>query len=598
MVKEDVPFNFGRRINPLDLDEIRKVVVIGTAVAERLFDKGVDPVGKDVRVKDVVMKVAGVFYDKGNRGQNSERVLMPLTTMQKIYGGGDSHQTTSGCARPRASMASSSRRRCSRCSSDGTTWRRKTTAASIPSTWPSPRSDVNGLFVGINVFIWFVGLGTLTAGIVGISNIMIITVKERTKEIGIRKALGATPFQIVSTLLLESTLVTGVAGYLGLVVGVGLLELVAFGLRSTGAKLPYFLNPSVDFQAAITAIFAARRRRHPRGAHARVARREDHAHRSDAGRLTAMFIDIEKWQEIFNTLRRHKLRTALTAFGVFWGIFMLTVLLGAGKGLENGVNEGFPRVTNTVFIWSQGPTQIPYQGMPIGRWISFKPDDVEAIAKNVASVGFIKGQNSVGIWGGSRAVHRAQIQERRLQRAGWFRRRRKHQRAAHHRRALHQRSWMSRNAARWRVIGQRVRDQLFAKDESPLGEDITVNGITFQVIGVFQSLQEGNQQQEEERIYLPNDTLRYAFNQIGSVGSFVVVPKPGIHASVAENDVKAYLAQDQQGEPRRPGRLRQLQPPGTSTTRCRACSPASSSSAGWSPSARSLRAPWAWATSC
>ena len=63
-----MPFNFGRRINPLDLDEIRKVVVIGTTVAERLFAKGVDPVGKDIRVKDVVMKVAGVFHDKGNRG--------------------------------------------------------------------------------------------------------------------------------------------------------------------------------------------------------------------------------------------------------------------------------------------------------------------------------------------------------------------------------------------------------------------------------------------------------------------------------------------------------------------------------------------------
>jgi putative ABC transport system permease protein len=99
-----------------------------------------------------------------------------------------------------------------------------------------------------------VGLGTLTAGIVGISNIMIITVKERTREIGIRKALGATPLNIVSTLLLESTLVTSFAGYLGLVIGVGLLELVAFGLRTSGAKLPYFMNPSVDFQLASTAL--------------------------------------------------------------------------------------------------------------------------------------------------------------------------------------------------------------------------------------------------------------------------------------------------------------------------------------------------------
>src|SRR5690606_1514438 len=95
---------------------------------------------------------------------------------------------------------------------------------------------------------------TLTAGIVGISNIMIITVKERTREIGIRKALGATPFSIVSTLLLESALVTTAAGYAGLVVGVGLLALLAFGIRSTGAQLPYFMNPEVDFQVAITAL--------------------------------------------------------------------------------------------------------------------------------------------------------------------------------------------------------------------------------------------------------------------------------------------------------------------------------------------------------
>ena len=103
------------RSNPLDLDETRKIVVIGTAVAERLFDKGVDPVGKDVRVKDVVMKVVGVFYDKGNRGQNSERVLIPL-----IDDGADvwrrrDHRATSGCGPRKASTDSSSRKRCSSC---------------------------------------------------------------------------------------------------------------------------------------------------------------------------------------------------------------------------------------------------------------------------------------------------------------------------------------------------------------------------------------------------------------------------------------------------------------------------------------------------
>jgi putative ABC transport system permease protein len=252
-LKEDVAFNLGRRPNPLDQDEIRKVAIVGSAVADRLFAKGEDPVGKYIRVKEVMMKVVGIFNDKQNRGQYSERVLIPLTTMQTIYGGGDI--TSNIWVRPQKGV-------------DGFELEKKVLELLKRRHDVSPQDmrgvnsfnlamqarNVSGLFVGINVFIWFVGLGTLTAGIVGISNIMIITVKERTKEIGIRKALGATPFHIVSTLLLESTLVTGFAGYLGLVFGVGLLELVAFALRSSGAKLPYFMNPSVDFQLAITAI--------------------------------------------------------------------------------------------------------------------------------------------------------------------------------------------------------------------------------------------------------------------------------------------------------------------------------------------------------
>lgn len=255
-----------------------------------------------------------------------------------------------------------------------------------------------------------------------------------------------------------------------------------------------------------------------------------------------MLMDIEKWQEIFHTLSQHKVRTALTAFGVFWGIFMLTVLLGAGKGLENGVTDSFPRISNSVFIWSQGTTQLPYQGMPIGRQIALKPGDVDAIANNVGSVSFVKGQNSVGIWGGSPpyTVHKSRNGAFSVQ--GAFA-------GVENINALRIVAGRAFNAMDERqrrkvaMIGQRVRNQLFAEDESPLGVDITVNGISFNVIGVFQSRQDGNEQQEEERIYLPNDTLRYAFNQIGWVGSLVVVPKPGVHARVAEDDVKNYLAQ-------------------------------------------------------
>jgi len=263
-------------------------------------------------------------------------------------------------------------------------------------------------------------------------------------------------------------------------------------------------------------------------------------------------IDVEKWREILSTLGRHKLRTALTAFGVFWGIFMLTVLLGAGKGLENGVNEGFPRVTNTVYIWQQGVTQIPYQGMPIGRQVQLKPENVDGIARNVQSVGFVTGQNSVGIWGGNAPYVVRKSKNGGYSIQGGF--------AGiedfDSMKILEGRSINGLDEPQRRkvaVIGKKVREQLFAADENPVGEDITINGITFQVIGVFASMQNGNQQQEEQRIYIPNSTLRHSFNQLGNVGSFVIVPKPGVRSSQAEHDVKAYLAQINKVSPDDPG---------------------------------------------
>jgi putative ABC transport system permease protein len=252
-LKPEIPFNYGRRTNGLDVDQTRKVVALGANVVERLFAKDEDPVGKQVRVKDVMMTVTGVFKDKMNRGQGSDAVYVPDSTFETVYGGGGRLDNiwmrpepgVDGFELEKQIVALVKRRH--EVSPDD-----KRGIGSFNMAEPAKR--INGLFTGITVFIWFVGLGTLTAGIVGISNIMIITVKERTREIGIRKALGATPFTIVSTLLLESTLVTAVAGYVGLVFGVGLLELVAFGLRKAGAELPYFMNPEVNFQVAITAI--------------------------------------------------------------------------------------------------------------------------------------------------------------------------------------------------------------------------------------------------------------------------------------------------------------------------------------------------------
>ena len=252
-IKEGLPINFGRKMNPLDQRDTRKITIIGSVVAERIFGKSVDPTGKLVRINDVVMKVVGVFHDKGNRGRDSERIYIPHSTFQKMFG----NSKNIGAIWLRPTLGS-----------DGFKLESDVIALLQQRHYVSPEDKrairsfnmaepakmVTGLFIAINTLIWFVGLGTLTAGIVGVSNIMIITVKERTREIGIRKALGATPFNIVTTLLMESVLVTSVAGYSGLILGVGVLELIAYGLRTAGADLPFFQNPEVDFQVAITAI--------------------------------------------------------------------------------------------------------------------------------------------------------------------------------------------------------------------------------------------------------------------------------------------------------------------------------------------------------
>jgi putative ABC transport system permease protein len=243
----------GRKLNSNDESETRKVASIGTKVAETLFPDQ-DPVGQSIEINGVSFTVIGVFFDDGNNGQMSERIYVPMSLYQKTYGKGEPYIRILAY-QPRAGF-------------DPHEVEKQVVALlqQRHKVHPDDRSairsrnlldaaaNVNAIFAAINAIIWFVGVGTLSAGIVGISNIMMITVKERTVEIGVRKALGATPVKIVSTLLFESVLVTGIAGYLGLVLGVGLLELVNYGLTSSGADLAFFKRPEVDFRVAVISI--------------------------------------------------------------------------------------------------------------------------------------------------------------------------------------------------------------------------------------------------------------------------------------------------------------------------------------------------------
>lgn len=252
-IKEKVGFNEGRRLDRLDQDENRKVVVIGTRVADRLFTSYVEAIGKSIQINGITFKVIGLFYDKGNRGRMSERIYMPVSAFKKAFGGGLEVKLIT--VRPKQGadpfkleddIVALLKQRHKISPEDKR-------AIEVANKARDAR-EINEMFTGLNAFIWVVGIGTLLAGIVGVSNIMIITVKERTREIGIRKALGARPSSIVGSLLFESVMVTSIAGYSGLVMGVALLEGVSAMLRKFNIELPYFQRPEVDLTIALSAL--------------------------------------------------------------------------------------------------------------------------------------------------------------------------------------------------------------------------------------------------------------------------------------------------------------------------------------------------------
>ncbi len=243
----------GRFINQMDIERKRKVAVIGKRVKDVLFDKGEEPLNKFIRINGVYFKVVGVFKSKkgGNQADgDNQNIHLPFTTLQRLYNYGDkvfwyamtSHKTTS-VSKVAEEVMDVVKRRHSIAPDDD--------QAIGHFNVEEQFKKVQGLFTGINVLIWLVGIGTLLAGVIGVSNIMLVVVRERTKEIGIRRAIGAKPSKITSQILLESLVLTASAGWMGLSVGVGLVELIG---KAMGEGAGFFYNPTVNFTVAITAL--------------------------------------------------------------------------------------------------------------------------------------------------------------------------------------------------------------------------------------------------------------------------------------------------------------------------------------------------------
>lgn len=249
----------GRFLNQRDIDMKRKVAVIGYKAKALLFQPGEKVIGGNITIKSIPFQVVGVyrFVQPNARDEkvDAKAIILPLSTFQQTFNWGDRIGWFSFTVIPgvRASLAKEE---------VATLLARRHDVAPTDKRafghWNMEENflKIKNLFTGIQFLIWSVGLLSLLAGAIGVSNIMLITVKERTSEIGIKRAVGATPFDIVSQIISESIFLTAISGYVGLVSGVFTLVSINGAMVFWGIRTEMFENPSVDISVALITVLA------------------------------------------------------------------------------------------------------------------------------------------------------------------------------------------------------------------------------------------------------------------------------------------------------------------------------------------------------
>ncbi|KAA6303536.1 MAG: Macrolide export ATP-binding/permease protein MacB [Candidatus Ordinivivax streblomastigis] len=244
---------FGRFINDIDILHARKVCVIGTTVYEELFPTKGNPIGQYIRINGIYYQIVGVSSGVAKvsiGGRSEESVIIPFTTMQQINNQGDVIHMLAATAKPDYSAKIIEEKMKEVLKANN-----RIDPEDMQAIWGFNIEEqfnmFNYLFIGIAALIWIVGSGTLFAGIVGVSNIMMVTIKERTKEIGVRRALGAKPRTIMGQIMAETLVLTSIAGMLGLCFGVLCLHLAdVYWLQE--AENVFLSEPVISFGTAVT----------------------------------------------------------------------------------------------------------------------------------------------------------------------------------------------------------------------------------------------------------------------------------------------------------------------------------------------------------
>tara|TARA_R110002050_G_scaffold179118_3_gene312457 strand:- start:109197 stop:110456 length:1260 start_codon:yes stop_codon:yes gene_type:complete len=244
----------------------------------------------------------------------------------------------------------------------------------------------------------------------------------------------------------------------------------------------------------------------------------------------------DRWQEILEVLTSNWFRTILTAFGVFWGIFILIILLSAGKGLENGIKQDFGDIaTNTMFMWTRSTTK-PFEGLPKGRRFRFKTEDVQSLKDNIPNLRYVSPRNQLGGFQGGNNVIRGLN-------AGAY------NVYGDYPEIINQ-DPMTVTSGRFlntndindkrkiAIIGNGVKKELYEKDEAVLGTYIKIQGVNFMVVGTYKkNSNDGDGEESQKEIFVPFTAFSQAFNQGNDVGWMAITANDGSSISDLKENI-------------------------------------------------------------
>ena len=248
--------------------------------------------------------------------------------------------------------------------------------------------------------------------------------------------------------------------------------------------------------------------------------------------------DSDSWQEIFGSIKKSKLRTAITIIGVLWGIFLFITLLGAARGMENGFDKEFSNLaTNSIFLWAQS-TSMPNKGFQRGRQLRLKAQDVDAIRRQVPEIAFVVPRDVQGVFGGPPAKIKRKANSKTYKLFGDYP-------------TLDNVNKVKildgrfinvsdiDNERKICVIGEKIVDELFEKDEKPVGDYVEINGSFFQIVGTYKD--NGTSFEGDDSVYIPFTTFRKINNTGDNIGWMVVAAHKDADILKVEKDVKTVL---------------------------------------------------------